>query len=144
MKIAGFSPVRRCLSTTLSCPGCCMLRSCAARLRMQKSFVSTSPKPCSDVVSSPPMSPATSVTTGNPALYSYRLPRSAGVSFTERTQVPLARDKARHVGEPLVIVIAESRYIAEDALDDIDVELEQLPAGVELEKGLAGGAAPVT
>jgi hypothetical protein len=30
------------------------------------------------------------------------------------------------VGEPLVIVIAETRYTAEDALDDI--ELEQLPA----------------
>jgi CO/xanthine dehydrogenase Mo-binding subunit len=32
------------------------------------------------------------------------------------------------VGEPLVIVIAENRYPAEDALDDIDIELEQLPA----------------
>src|SRR3981189_983218 len=63
--------------------------------------------------------------------------------FHERTQVPLAKDKVRHVGEPLVIVIAESRSIAEDALDDIDVELEQLPAVVDLEKGLAGGSALV-
>src|SRR5882672_1435339 len=70
-------------------------------------------------------------------------PPIAGIVFHERTQVPLAKDKVRHVGEPLVIVIAESRYIAEDALDDIDVELEQLPAVVDLEKGLAGGSALV-
>ncbi len=50
--------------------------------------------------------------------------------------MPLAKDKVRHVGEPLAIVIAESRYIAEDALDDIDVELEQLPAVVDLEAAL--------
>src|ERR1700737_3337356 len=70
-------------------------------------------------------------------------PPIAGIVFHERTQVPLAKDKVRHVGEPLVIVIAESRYIAEDALDDIDVELEQLPAVVDLEKGLTGGSALV-
>src|SRR6267154_5236697 len=70
-------------------------------------------------------------------------PPIPGIIFHERTQVPLARDKVRHVGEPLVIVIAESRYIAEDALDDIDVELEQLPAVVDLEKGLACGSALV-
>src|SRR5450631_3889089 len=70
-------------------------------------------------------------------------PPIAGIVFHQRTQVPLAKDKVRHVGEPLVIVIAESRYIAEDALDDIDVELEPLPAVVDLEKGLAHGSALV-
>jgi aerobic carbon-monoxide dehydrogenase large subunit len=63
-------------------------------------------------------------------------PPIANIVFNKRTQVPLAKDKVRHVGEPLVIVIAESRYVAEDALDDIDVELEQLPAVVDLEQGL--------
>ncbi len=70
-------------------------------------------------------------------------PPIAGIVFNQRTQVPLAKDKVRHVGEPLVIVIAESRYIAEDALDDIDIELEQLPAVVDLEQGLKAGAALV-
>jgi carbon-monoxide dehydrogenase large subunit len=70
-------------------------------------------------------------------------PPIADIVFNKRTQVPLARDKIRHVGEPLVIVIAESRYIAEDALDDIDVELEQLPAVVDLEQGLRPGSALV-
>src|ERR1700731_1212392 len=70
-------------------------------------------------------------------------PPIAGLVFNQRTQVPLAKDKVRHVGEPLAIVIAESRYIAEDALDDIDVELEQLPAVVDLEQGLSAGSALV-
>jgi aerobic carbon-monoxide dehydrogenase large subunit len=67
-------------------------------------------------------------------------PPIAGMLFNERTQVPLAKDNIRHVGEPLAIVIAESRYIAEDALDDIDVEIEPLPAVVDLELALKAGA----
>ena len=70
-------------------------------------------------------------------------PPIAGAIFHARTQVPLAKEKVRHVGEPLVIVIAESRYIAEDALDDIDVELETLPAVVDLEGALSAGSALV-
>ena len=70
-------------------------------------------------------------------------PPIAGIVFNERTQVPLAKHKIRHVGEPLAIVIAESRYIAEDALDDIDVELETLGAVVDLEKALEAGSSRV-
>src|SRR5882757_10056116 len=70
-------------------------------------------------------------------------PPIEGIIFHERTQIPLAKDKVRHVGEPLVIVIAENRYIAEDALDDIDVELEPLPAVAGLEQGLSAGSALV-
>jgi carbon-monoxide dehydrogenase large subunit len=70
-------------------------------------------------------------------------PPIAGIVFNARTQVPLAKDKVRHVGEPLAIVIAESRYIAEDALDDIEVELAQLPPVVDLELALGEGSALV-
>jgi carbon-monoxide dehydrogenase large subunit len=63
-------------------------------------------------------------------------PPIAGVIFNQRTQVPLAKDKVRHVGEPLAVVLAQSRYIAEDALSDIAVDLEPLPAVVDLEKAL--------
>ena len=63
-------------------------------------------------------------------------PPIAGIVFNQRTQVPLAKDKVRHVGEPIAIVVAESRYIAEDALADIDVELETLPPVVGLERAL--------
>jgi len=55
-------------------------------------------------------------------------PPIKGIVFNPRTQVPLAKDKVRHVGEPLAVVLAESRYIAEDALSDIDVEIDQFAA----------------
>ena len=67
----------------------------------------------------------------------------AGRVFNERTQVPLARDKVRFVGEPVAMVVAESRYLAEDALADILVDYEPLPAVVELEQALQPGAALV-
>jgi aerobic carbon-monoxide dehydrogenase large subunit len=70
-------------------------------------------------------------------------PPIPGSIFNLRTQVPLARDKVRHVGEPLAVVVAESRYIAEDALDDIEVDLEPLPAVVDLEAALRAGSALV-
>jgi aerobic carbon-monoxide dehydrogenase large subunit len=70
-------------------------------------------------------------------------PPIAGITFNQRTQVPLAKDKVRHVGEPIAVVIAQSRYIAEDALADIVVDLEPLPAVVDLEKALADGSSLV-
>jgi len=66
-------------------------------------------------------------------------PPIAGLVFNTCTQVPLAKDKLRHVGEPIAMVVAESRYVAEDALDDIVVEAEPLPAVVDLEAALAAG-----
>ena len=67
-------------------------------------------------------------------------PPIAGLVFNACTQVPLAKEKLRHVGEPIAMVVAESRYLAEDALDDIVVEAEPLPAVVDLEAALAKGA----
>ena len=65
-------------------------------------------------------------------------PPIADITFNQRTQVPLAKDKVRHVGEPLAVVLAQSRYLAEDALSDIEVDLEPLPTVVDLEKALTG------
>ena len=70
-------------------------------------------------------------------------PPIAGITFNQRTQVPLAKDKVRHVGEPLAVVLADSRYVAEDALADIGVELDPLPAVVDLEKALDDTSARV-
>lgn len=58
----------------------------------------------------------------------------AGSQFNARTIVPIAKDKIRYSGEVLAVVIAESRYIAEDAFDDIIVDVDPLPAVVDLEK----------
>ena len=43
---------------------------------------------------------------------------------------PLARGKVRFVGEPVVAVLAESRYAAEDALEHISIEYEALPFAI--------------
>ncbi len=52
----------------------------------------------------------------------------------------LATDKARFVGEPVAVVIARDRYLAEDALELIQVEYEPLPAVVDAEDALRPGA----
>jgi carbon-monoxide dehydrogenase large subunit len=70
-------------------------------------------------------------------------PPIPGLIFNPRMQVPLAKDKVRHAGEPLAVVVAESRYIAEDALDDLLVDLDELPVVVDLEPALATDAALV-
>jgi len=44
-----------------------------------------------------------------------------------RTQYALAKDEVNYVGEAIAFVVADNRYIAEDALDRIDVEYEFLP-----------------
>jgi carbon-monoxide dehydrogenase large subunit len=46
----------------------------------------------------------------------------------------LARGKVHFVGEPVVAVLAESRYIAEDALELIELELEPLPVATDPEE----------
>jgi carbon-monoxide dehydrogenase large subunit len=63
-------------------------------------------------------------------------PPVENIIFNEKTQVPLAKDKVKFAGEPIVMVLAESRYIAEDALADIQVDYEPLEAVVDLEKAL--------
>ena len=44
---------------------------------------------------------------------------------------PLAVDKVRYVGEPVAVVVAESRYIAEDAVERITLDIAPLPSLVD-------------
>ena len=55
----------------------------------------------------------------------------------------LALGKVRYVGEPVAMVVAEDRYRAEDALDGIAVEYEELPPVVDPEAALEPDAARV-
>jgi carbon-monoxide dehydrogenase large subunit len=48
----------------------------------------------------------------------------------------LAHDKARHVGEALAIIVAETRDQAEDAAELVTLDLEELPAVVDPEAAL--------
>ena len=60
--------------------------------------------------------------------------------FHPRTHLPLAREKVRYVGEPIAMIVAASRYIAEDAIRDVVVDVDPLDPVVDLEAGLAPGA----
>ena len=49
---------------------------------------------------------------------------------------PAAIDKVRFVGEPVAVVVARDRYLAEDAADAVIVDYEPLPAVVDPERAL--------
>ncbi len=51
-------------------------------------------------------------------------------------------DKARHVGEAVAMVVAETREQAADAAEAVDVEYEVLPCTVHSEDAIASGPAP--
>lgn len=52
----------------------------------------------------------------------------------------LATDKVRCVGDPLAVVVAETRYIAADAADAVMVDYDPLPGVSDPEQALAAGA----
>jgi carbon-monoxide dehydrogenase large subunit len=56
------------------------------------------------------------------------------------THQPLAVDKVNYVGDGVAVVVAENAYIAQDALDLIDVEYEPLPAVVDAKAAAQEGA----
>lgn len=54
----------------------------------------------------------------------------------------LAHDKVRHVGEAVAVILAESRYAAEDAAALVGLDIDPLPAAVDAEAAL-GPDAPI-
>ncbi|MGH7713282.1 MAG: xanthine dehydrogenase family protein molybdopterin-binding subunit, partial [Gemmatimonadaceae bacterium] len=67
-------------------------------------------------------------------------PPIPGLTFNTRTQTPLARGKVRHVGEAIAVIVADSRYVAEDAAELVLVDVDSLDAVVELDTALAPNA----
>ncbi len=55
----------------------------------------------------------------------------------------LATDKVRLVGDPVALVVAESRYLAEDACELVEVRYEALPAVVSAEQALDPKSPPI-
>jgi len=53
---------------------------------------------------------------------------------------PIATDRVRYVGEPVAVVVARDRYVAEDAADLIEVRYRPLPAVVDPCAALEAGA----
>lgn len=69
-------------------------------------------------------------------------PLHARVDFRVKTapQFPLARGKVRYLGEPVAVLVAEDRYVAEDALGLLEVDYEPLAAVTHVEQAIRPGA----
>jgi carbon-monoxide dehydrogenase large subunit len=68
------------------------------------------------------------------------IPYSRMSDYYATPLMPLASGKVRYVGEAVAAVIAKSRYLAEDALEQIAVHYEPLGAVSRSEQAIAGGA----
>jgi CO/xanthine dehydrogenase Mo-binding subunit len=77
---------------------------------------------------------------GRPAPLLVPPPPIAGLVFHARTHTPLVRGKVRYAGEPIVMIVADSRYTAEDAVRDVIVDIDPLEAIGDLERALAPAA----
>jgi carbon-monoxide dehydrogenase large subunit len=66
-----------------------------------------------------------------------------GSPMVEPPHPPLAADTVRHVGDQVAVVLAESRSIARDAAEQVDVDYEELPAAATLSAACADGAPAV-
>ncbi len=64
-------------------------------------------------------------------------PRYAYKHMQARMQRPLAEGEVSFVGETIAMVVAESRAVAEDAAELIEVDYEELPVVIDLEAALA-------
>lgn len=60
--------------------------------------------------------------------------------FVPTTQPAIAHDIVRYVGETVAVVVATSRQIAEDALELIDIDYEELPVVANIEQAHAAAA----
>lgn len=64
-------------------------------------------------------------------------------SLSNYLQYPLANGKVRYVGEPVAIIVASDRYVAEDACERVEIEYEPLPPAIDVESAASAGAPPV-
>jgi aerobic carbon-monoxide dehydrogenase large subunit len=69
-----------------------------------------------------------------------RLGQRAGVGPNACLQPPLATGLVRYVGEPIAFVVADSRYLAEDAAELIEIDWEPLPVVADVRRATEAGA----
>ena len=62
-----------------------------------------------------------------------------GQPMKEPRHPVLAHGKVRHVGDPIAAVVAETAAQARDAAEAIEVDIEELPAVVDMKAALEGG-----
>src|SRR5438874_8971340 len=65
-------------------------------------------------------------------------PMPIGTPFPSPEHRAVAVDTVRFVGEPVAVVVAWDRYVARDAADAIVVDIDPLPAVVDVEQAMIG------
>jgi carbon-monoxide dehydrogenase large subunit len=75
--------------------------------------------------------------------FDMKLTAKGGKPVFAGRHVLLPADKARYVGEPVAVVVAETRAQAMDAAEAVEVEYEELPYTVLTEDALTPGRAPL-
>jgi aerobic carbon-monoxide dehydrogenase large subunit len=66
----------------------------------------------------------------------------AGKDVPDTPRPPLADGEAKFVGDPVALVVAESRYIAEDAAELVEVDYQPLPAIADFTRAFSQDGAP--
>ena len=66
-----------------------------------------------------------------------------GEPMAEPGHPVLARGKVRHVGDPIAAVVADSVAEARDAAEAIELDIEELPAVVDMAHAISGDAAQI-
>ncbi|HEY8414472.1 MAG TPA: xanthine dehydrogenase family protein molybdopterin-binding subunit [Thermaerobacter sp.] len=75
-----------------------------------------------------------------PGLAPIPLRLGARIEHPYGLQYPLAVERVRYVGEPVAVVVARDRYVAEEAAERVRVAYEPLPPVTSAEAALAAGA----
>jgi carbon-monoxide dehydrogenase large subunit len=75
--------------------------------------------------------------------FDLKLTAKGGKPVFAGRHVLLPADRARHVGEPVAVVVAETRAQAMDAAEAVEVEYQELPYTVLTEDALKPGRAPL-
>src|SRR5437879_9417581 len=71
------------------------------------------------------------------------LPVKFGILPVSQDEEALAREKVRYVGDPVAAVAATDEWIADEAIDRIEVEFEELPPIMSIEQAIAADAEPI-
>ncbi|MCZ6553740.1 MAG: xanthine dehydrogenase family protein molybdopterin-binding subunit [SAR324 cluster bacterium] len=69
----------------------------------------------------------------------WSLPFAVGVPVAPKYYA-CAVERARYVGEPVAVVVADDRYLAEDALEAVEVDYTPLPPVMDIEAAIEPGA----
>src|SRR5260370_20192696 len=71
------------------------------------------------------------------------LPIKFGILPVSQDEEALAREKVRYVGDPIAAVAASDEWIADEALELIEVEFAELPSFMSIEQAIAGAGEPI-